>query len=153
MGIGADENDAGLAETELGAGDVKNALAIVPPAEPRDAIFGRIRLQQFEHVADLWIRHGVEATLARRRIGGNVVIGESENLIRMRHRQAAFMQSVERVSRALMNKATVDIKKSFVFLLGDNVVIPHLGEQCSHRTQFLFMPAKADYIILSGNSW
>jgi hypothetical protein len=56
------------------------------------------------------------------------VIGESQNLISMRHRQAAFMQSVERVSRALMNKATVHIKKSFVFLLGDNVVIPHLGE-------------------------
>ena len=66
------------------------------------------------------------------RIGRNVMIRECENLVAMRNLQAALMKRVECVPRALVDQAAIDIEQRFIFLLGNDMVVPHLRKQGLH---------------------
>ena len=130
--IRADQDDARLAETKLGSGNVENALPIVTPTEPGNFVFVGIADQKLNHVANVRVGNAGNALGPDLRIGRDVVIGKCKNLVWVRDRQALLMQSIERMPRTLMNEAAIDVEQRLVLLLGDDVFFPYLVEQRRH---------------------
>src|SRR5215467_9957637 len=118
VGVGADQDDAGLAKTELRSGDVENALTIVAPTEPGDLIFVGVADQQLDHIAYVRIGNAGNAPGPGLRISRNVVIGKCKDLVRVSDRQSSLVQRIERMPRAFVNKTAVDVEQRLVLLLG-----------------------------------
>ena len=122
----------GWLRSELGSGDVEDALPIVAPTEPGDFVFVGVADQKLDHIAYFRIGNAGDAARAGLRIGRDVVIGKRKDLVRMRDRQATLVQSVECVARAFVDQAAIDIEQRLVFLLRDDVTVPNLVEQRLH---------------------
>src|ERR1700757_1996509 len=108
--VGADQDDAGLAETKLRSGDMENALPIVAPTEPGDLVFVGVADQKLDHVAYFGIGNAGNTPCAGLRVGRDVMIGKRKDLVRVGGRQASLVQGVERVPRAFVNETAIDVE-------------------------------------------
>jgi|SRR6185437_2771397 hypothetical protein len=98
-------------------------------------------------------RSGSLATIAALMglFGAFVMVGKSENLVRVRNCEAALMQGIERVPRPFMNETAVDVEQGFVFLLHDDVTVPDFVEQRLHSAfPILFASGRGELHCASG---
>jgi len=82
--IRAYQDDAGLAEPELGSGDMENTLPIVTPTESGNFVIVRVADQKLNHIANFRVGNAGNSLCADLRIGRDVVIGKCKDLVRVR---------------------------------------------------------------------
>jgi hypothetical protein len=141
MAVAAHQDHAGLADAELRADDVDDALALVAEQHVRDAVLlhaGRVGL---DHAPDL----------GRRRVGriaadgGHVVVGRAEGALRAAHLEAALREAFARVEAAVVHDVTVDVEQDLAGAARDYMPVPDLLEKTAWHWSILERCRYADW--------
>ena len=130
MRVAAGDGHARLGEPQLRPDDVDDPLIFRIQPEEGDAVLGDVALQRLVHL--LGERIAQRPHLA---IGGHDVVHRGEGALGIQHRQAAFLQHLERLRRShLVDQVQTDEQLGLAGFQGtDGVQIPDLVEQRSLR--------------------